>query len=69
MPRYTATLVRMMRSGWLMRPRCRSAVLRKPLSRMMPSSAYTRSRNEVQNGSMMMSSSSPWVDFGLRAMA
>src|SRR3979490_1076565 len=50
-----------------MRPRCSSAVLRKPLSRMIPSSAYTRSRNEVQNGSMIMSSSNPCAHCGLRA--
>jgi len=31
--------------------------------------AIARSPKETQNGSMMMSSSSPWVDFGERAMA
>ena len=69
MPMYTASPVRMMCSGWRISPRCSSTVLRKPLSRMMPSSAYTRRRNDVQKGSMITSSSRFCVDLGLRAMA
>ena len=37
-----------------MTPSHSSAELSRPVSRMMPSSAYTRSRNEVQNGRMMI---------------
>ena len=69
MPRYTARFVRMICSGWWMTPSHSSAVLRRPVSRMMPSRAYTRSRNEVQNGRMMTSSRMLWVLFEVRAMA